>query len=641
MMEFNELLRRKTKKRFSSFDSLLAPPPKLTVSEDAARHRNISLEESAKPGKWVSWPFQIEMQNVYNEKGVQLAVYMTACQVSKTVQELNLISYFIKYENGGINFMLPTKTMAEDYSQVRFDSMVRDSPALAKILPPTRSKGNKTLFKKWVGGYIRFIGSENANDVCSFATGKVIIDEADRCSLVVRNSKGEIEGNTLQLLFKRMSTFDDKFVLMASTPTTVETSITWEYFQKSDQRHPHIPCPHCGYYQFLDWNNFTWQGKNPNDFNTVFSDDLDSLLDSFCYACQSCNKTFKDSELPLMPDKLEVKWHKHNPKGRFPGFHINQFYTNAWKGLFEEYLSCGQNQIKRMSFWNTVLGLPFSFEGIKVPDHSILMERPKYYERSFVPSPACVLLAGCDVQDDRVEIVVAAVNRRQTYVVDHAVFYGNPANPESECWENLRDYVYKSWQTESGQQLYILAAGIDSRHRKDTVVRFAKKNRVFIPVTGSPSVWDMQLLSPRKAEVNQNGRWFEIDVLRFPLGVNLLKMDLYGRLNLSQTKKQLRDNEYPSDWIHFPKDLSEGFYKQLTGEVLEVNEDARGKTKKNWRKQYTNVEILDCMVYILGIYLIKSLNDWSDARWGAEEAKIGLGKSKESEQSSPIIGSMI
>ena len=640
-MEFNELLRRKTKKRFSSFDSLLAPPPKLTVSEDASRHRNISLEESAKPGKWVSWPFQVEMQNVYNEKGVQLAVYMTACQVSKTVQELNLIGYFIKYENGGINFMLPTKTMAEDYSQVRFDSMVRDSPALAKIIPPTRSKGNKTLFKKWVGGYIRFIGSENANDVCSFATGKVLIDEADRCSLVVRNSKGEIEGNTLQLLFKRMSTFDDKFVLIASTPTTVETSITWEYFQKSDQRHPHIPCPHCGEHQFLDWDNFSWEGKNPSDANLVFSDDLDKLLDSFCYVCQSCDKPFTDSELPLKPDKLQVKWVKHNPEGRFPGFHINQFYTNDWKGLFEEYLGCGQNQIKRMSFWNTVLGLPFSFEGIKVPDHSVLMERSKHYERGMVPSPGCILLAGCDVQDDRVEIVVAAVNRSQTFVVDHAVFYGNPANPDSECWENLRDYVYKPWQTESGQHLYILAAGIDSRHRKDTVVRFAKKNRVFIPVTGSPNVWDMQLLSPRKAQINQNGKWFEIDVLRFPLGVNLLKMDLYGRLNLSQTQTQIKDETYPTDWIHFPNGFSEGFYKQLTGEVLEVNEDAKGKTKKNWRKQHNNVETLDCMVYIMGIYLIKSLNDWSDARWEAEEAKIGLGKSKEPEQSSPIIGSMI
>lgn len=294
-----------------------------------------------------------------------------------------------------------------------------------------------------------------------------------------------------------------------------------------------------------------------------------------------------------------------------------------------------------MSFWNTVLGLPFSFEGIKVPDYSLLMGRPKHYERGLVPSPACILLAGCDVQDDRVEIVVAAVNRMQIYVVDHAVFYGNPANPDSECWENLRDYVYKPWQSESGQVLYIFAAGIDSRHRKDAVVRFAKKNRVFIPVTGSPSVWDMQLLSPRKAEINQNGKWFEIDVLRFPLGVNLLKMDLYGRLNLSQTKNQISKNEHPSDWIHFPKDLSEGFYKQLTGEVLEVNEDARGKTKKNWRKQYTNVEILDCMVYIMGIYLIKSLNDWSDSRWEAEEAKIGLGKSKGPERSSPIIGSMI
>ena len=638
-MEFNELLKKKTRQKFLSFDSILAPPPSLTVSQFACKDRIISLSESEQSGLWVDWPFQTEMQNVFNEKGVRFAVFMTSAQISKTAQELNIIGYIITYRHGGITFMLPTKTMAEDYSKARFDSMVEECKPLKNIIPPTRSRGNRTLFKKWSKGYIRFIGSENANDVCSFPSAYVLIDEADRCSLVVRNSKGEIEGNTLKLLIKRMSRFDEKFLLMASTPTTVETSLTWEHFKNSDQRHPHIACPHCGFEQFLDWENFSWHGKNPNN-NTVVIFDYGNVLNSFCYICSKCKQPFTDEDLPKLPEKLPVKWVKHNPEGKFPGFHINQFYTNSWKELFAEYLECGENQIKLMSFWNTVLGLPFSFEGIKVPDWNLLYERPKHYDRGVVPYPACVLLAGCDVQDNRVEIVVAAFNRSKMFIVDHAVFYarGRTDDRDDPCWENLRDFTTRPFISENGYKHKITGVAIDARHRKDVVNRFCKKNPLFIPVTGSPGVWDQEVLNPRRAEINiGKGIWREIALDRYPLGVNLLKMDLYGRLNL---QREGDNDSTPSDWIDFPAGLPEEFYKQLTGEILEINEDSRGKTSRKWRKEYQNVEILDCMGYILGLYQIKSLHNWSEDRWDIESSKTELSSYKQG-MTNPHLGSMI
>ena len=641
---FRRSQKRKSAKAFMNFNQVMKPNPKLAVAEFAEAYRQNSLTESEKPGAWKNWPFQIEMQNAFVEEGAQKCSYMTSAQVSKTAQELNITAYIILNRTGGISFMLPTKTLATEYSQVRFNGMVDECKALRKILPKKGTRGNKVLFKNWGSGYLRFIGSENSNDLCSFPSKYVIIDELDRCSLVARNSKGEIEGNTLKLLLKRMTRFREKFLLMASTPTTVETSLIYEHFKRSDQRHFHISCPKCSDDIALEWDNFDWKGR---DKSGVLGE-IEDLIESFYYKCPKCSDTFTDDELPLKPEKLNGKWVKMNPNGEHPGFHINQFYTNDWKELFQEYLECGQNQIKLMSFWNTVLGLPYSFEAIAVPEWEELKKRSVNYERGVVPSPACLLLGGSDVQHSRIECVIVGVNRHRIWVVEHAIFNceqgDNTANRDSVVWKNFRDFRHKSFPTESGHSLSPLAVAIDSRHRKDVVIREAKEDPSLIPVTGSPSVWDRDILPAQRGEINMgtatNRIWKAIDIQRYPLGVNLLKMDLYGRLNMSRTPAEVRNDDYPKEWIEFPTGLPSEFYKQLCGEVLEVNEDSRGKTKRNWRPDYENVEILDCMTYILGLFKIKNLHDWSDERWQLEEAEIGLGGPIEEKTSGPIVGKM-
>ena len=585
-------------------------PEDCTVSEFAEKYRYLSPEDTDIPGKWTTWQFQREMQDTFMGKDGDMCVFMTSSQIGKTACMMNGILYVICTQTGGITFMLPSETLAKDYSTARFAPMLRDCPELAKKIPSNKRAGNKVLFKQYAGGFLRFVGSGNADKLCSFPSPWLVIDELDRCQTIARNSDGKSEGNSLKLLFERMKRFSKKFVLMTSTPGVKDTSQIYEYFKDSDQSHPHIACPHCEHEQFLAWDQFTWKSKE-DKHSTLGQFEK---ISSFEFVCSSCEQGFTDLDLPEFPP--HVKWVKRNPNAEYRGFHINAFYTNSWRENFKKYLEAGQNQAKLMVWWNTTLGLPYSFEALATPDWQVLQDKEKHYKRGTVPAPACLLLAGCDVQKDRIEVTVAGIYKKQTFVIDHHVIPGNTFNADDPMWQDLDDLVYKAtWDHELGHKLQIHKMAIDSRHNPNAVGRFARTRKKVIPVTGT-GVWSDVVLPAKKFEIKANGKSMRLGKSRYPLGVNLIKMDLYGRLNLD-VKETL-----PSEYIGFPEGLSDEYYKQVTGEACEMVEGTDGKTRYKWVEKYPHLEGLDCLVYILGLHHILNMHKWSDERWADLEYSL-------------------
>lgn len=44
-------------------------------------------------------------------------------------------------------------------------------------------------------------------------------------------------------------------------------------------------------------------------------------------------------------------------------------------------------------------------------------------------------------------------------------------------------------------------------------------------------------------------------------------------------------------------------------------EDSEGRQKYKWVPKYSQLEGLDCLVYILGLHTILNMHKWSDNRW--------------------------
>ena len=102
-----------------------------------------------------------------------------------------------------------------------------------------------------------------------------------------------------------------------------------------------------------------------------------------------------------------------------------------------------------------------------------------------------------------------------------------------------------------------------------------------------------------------SGKWFRTGKKRWPLGVSLLKADLYNRLKLDESSKES---------VEFCEGLPEEYYKQLTAEELQIKETKTGSLKHQWVKTYQANEALDTLTNNLGLHTILFAN-YSEDRW--------------------------
>ncbi len=109
----------------------------------------------------------------------------------------------------------------------------------------------------------------------------------------------------------------------------------------------------------------------------------------------------------------------------------------------------------------------------------------------------------------------------------------------------------------------------------------------------------------------------------WPVGVNVIKSDLYARLRLkAPTESEIAASGYPDGFIHFPM-LDEGYLKQLTAETLVVTTTRAGRQKSEWIKSYPQNEALDTFVYNIAAWHAVGANRWSEQRWGQLERHVG------------------
>ena len=118
------------------------PPPRLTVSEWAERHRILSSESSARAGMFrlALAPYQREPMNSVKDSSVQSITLMWASQTGKTECINNIVAYFICQDPSPILCIQPTLEMADTWSKDRLAPMIRDTPQLNKAVSPTKAR---------------------------------------------------------------------------------------------------------------------------------------------------------------------------------------------------------------------------------------------------------------------------------------------------------------------------------------------------------------------------------------------------------------------------------------------------------------------------------------------------------------------
>src|SRR5690606_14918763 len=201
----------------------------------------------------------------------QRVVFMKAAQVGATEAGNNWIGFVIHHAPGPMLAVQPTVELAKRNSRQRIDPLIEESPALKERVRPARSRdsGNTVLSKDFPGGVLVMTGANSAVGLRSMPARYLFMDEVD-------GYPGDVEGegDPILLAERRSATFQKRRkVLLVSTPTIKGLSRIQREFEASDQRYYHVPCPHCGHEQPLQFSQLQWPEGKPEQAK---------------YACEDC-----------------------------------------------------------------------------------------------------------------------------------------------------------------------------------------------------------------------------------------------------------------------------------------------------------------------------------------------------------------
>ena len=115
--------------------------------------------------------------------------------------------------------------------------------------------------------------------------------------------------------------------------------------------------------------------------------------------------------------------------------------------------------------------------------------------------------------------------------------------------------------------------------------------------------------TPNFVDITIQGSKIKRGAKVWPVGVNIIKSELYGYLKL---EKPIDGEKYPSDYHHFPQ-YNDDYFKMLTAEHL-VLKKVRGYTHYLWEKFRDRNEDLDCRVYARAAAFVVGIDRMADAQ---------------------------
>ncbi len=572
-------------KHIQSFKDGLRPLPDLTVAEWADQYRIIPHSGgNPKPGCWSTalTPYLREiMECLTPSNSTRKVVVMKPVQSGGTEVGINWMGYIMHMNPSSALGIFPTVDMATKWSKQKFIPTIDSTPVLRDIIYEDRVNNTKDTvqMKNFRGGYLALVGS-NSEVGLRMLTVKYIYGEEISG---YEPSAGDA-GDPLKLAEMRCQNFFDHKIYYVSSPKVKGTCrIEAEYFL-SDQRHYHVPCPHCNEYQTLEWKQLKFNSNN--------------YKDEIYYECIHCRKKIYEHQKTEMLAK--GKWIAANPRSEIAGFTWNGLYNpidfKGWRSAVKEWIEAQDNTELLKAFFTGFLCETWEDRRNKINENELFESREDY---KVVPAAAVILTAGVDVQKSPARIEVSIYGWGKNYhgwCMDHFVIYGEIG--DDSTWEQLEDIRNRTYLHESGNEMKIESMAVDTGWNAQAVYNYVKprQNVNVKAIKGSPT----QLYTAFKRPTTPN----ESGINLFNLNTIMLKDEVYSKIALKH--------------LHFPNHLELEFFKQICAEKIEDHKIG-GVITRRYEQTHKN-EALDCLVYAL--FAVKCFNPNFDKR----SAKLNNGE---------------
>lgn len=537
----------------------MRPPPRMPVWQWADRYRMLSVESSARPGRFKTSIVEYlrEPMEMVGKAGVNRITLMTSAQVGKSTFVENVIGYYIHLDPSPILHVSPTLDSMKMFSRERLAPMIRDTSVLRKLVrdPRSRSSGNTLATKTFPGGLIAMVGSNAPSGLASRPIRIVLFDEVDR----FEPSAGT-EGDPITVAVKRTTTYWNRILVFVSTPGDKGASRIEREFREGDQRYRWCPCPHCGEYQRLYWRQVRFTDNDPN---TAF------------YECEHNGCVIGDEDRISMVNLGE--WRAEKPFNGSVSYHLSQLYSPfaMLSDGVRDFLRAKDNPQLLKVWVNTFLGETWEERGARLEWQYLLDNREEYETRENIPEDVTVITVAVDVQDDRFELeYVGWGDDYQSWSLGYHVIYGDLSTPKP--WQDLKENLDMTFMHPIFGEMTWRSCAIDSGgHFTQAVYKFAQSSPRTVAIKGVDGVGKPIFGRPMKNTIG-NARVI-------PLGVDTIKELVTARLKQKDPvgagycRFPMPDQSSPEGWY------DDRYFMGLCAEELRTT-FIRGFPVMKWQK---------------------------------------------------------
>lgn len=602
-------------------------PEPVTLDQWAEQHFYLSKESSYVEQKWKAWPFQRAILSWMSNDDIQEVNWRKSARVGYTKCILACIGYTAHHKRRNQALWQPTDDDRDEFVKTELDPMLRDVEAMAQVISTTnaRDKDNTLQQKKFKGSMCHLRGGKAAKNYRRISVDTGYLDEYDAF-----DSNIEKEGDAGDLASKRVEGATFPKMIFGTTPKLDGFSNIQKRERNADVLMTYrIPCPHCN-----EFHAITWGGKDePHGFKWNDGDP-----DSARHLCPHCGALITQAEYLAVTDKGRYE-SESGITSDFDGVfrdadgnvmraprHVavnvwSAYSPNvSWAGIVREFLEAHQEMMegkseKMQTFTNTTRG-EYWAQDVDKTDSDEIKSRAEPYPLERVPMGCLLLLAGVDTQDNRLECVVWGYGRSgQMWVIAHRIFFGNPS--QDEVWEDLEEFLFDTqFQHASGSHLRIYATAIDSRgHNTHAVYNFCSKHqrRRVHAIAGRNGREKHIKDGASIVDIDWRGKVSKQGCILWWVGTNHAKDLIYNRLQITRPGP---------GYIHFSDELSDEFFKQITGEKRTTRRNARGAEESAWVATRKRVESLDCTAYTIWLEIHLDLHKKPERFWLDLESKV-------------------
>lgn len=623
----------------------LKPPDEISIPDWVEKNVILTDKMSAEPG-----PFRIERTPyvrgpllALGNPFIEEIVLVWGRQLSKsTGVQYSFLCYCVAQDPGPATFLLPIRDKALEVSETKLQPIFEACEEVRRRKPSNPDSYTKTRmdFTTMVLA-MGWGGSESQTTTRS--NRYLFIDEADE----IKKSVGQNAIDPIKGIMQTTTTFPNRKIVMTSTPTTPEGNI-WQGLKTCQYVFEYwIPCPHCGAYQILYWENVR------------FGEDHDPVVveEMAFYECEACHERISNLDKIRMlakgewrarttpdpcdqimknirariEDTLLLEQVLENKRVKKIGFHLPKWYSPFSGGTFgviaKEFLEADQSMRDGADFapmrnWR-IYNAARPWEEVAVSKSEIeLMENRIDISPTVCPPNTIALTCGIDPSEGGFYFDVQAWYLEQEAVSTHLVHYGILYDFD-ELEKFLRDTAYS---VPGGTPKKILIAGLDTGGSEyeaaDTTMTEAaylwlvKMRSSGVNVFGTKGMSHPSMLRAKQSKIEKmpgfKGKPIRGGLILWEINTLAMKDVLWFHLKVEQGK--------PGRFT-FHNQTDVDYIKQILSEKKVLQKDGKWEWEKKGKNHYLDAAIIAMTLMERDCYGLQVLS----ARSGGGRRQISKG----------------